>query len=116
MSPHPDTVNRVRALMKHPAFTLTNPNRVRSLMGAFAAGNPVRFHDRSGAGYRLVCETVIQLDGINPQTATRIVTPFETWRRYDPERQALIRTELETIARRNDLSPNLFELVSKMLG
>jgi aminopeptidase N len=116
MSPQPDTVIRVRELMKHPAFTLKNPNRVRSLIGAFATGNPVRFHDRSGAGYRLVCEIVVQLDSINPQTAARIMTPFETWRRYGPERQALIRAELEAIARRNDLSPNLFEVTTKMLG
>ena len=58
MSPLPDTIARVRALMKHPAFSLKNPNRVRALIGAFAAGNPLRFHDLSGAGYRLVGEVV----------------------------------------------------------
>jgi aminopeptidase N len=116
MSPQPGTVDRVRELMKHPAFTLKNPNRVRSLVGAFAVGNPVRFHDRSGSGYRLVCEVAVQLDALNPQTATRILTPFETWRRYGPERQALMKGELEAIARRNDLSPNLFEVTTKMLG
>jgi aminopeptidase N len=116
MSPQPDTVDRVRALMKHPAFTLKNPNRVRALVGAFAAGNPVRFHDKSGAGYRLVCEVVVVLDAINPATAARMMTPFETWRRYDATRQSLMRGELETIARRNDLSPNLFEVTTKMLG
>ena len=116
MSPQPDTANRVRELMKHPFFTLKNPNRVRALVGAFAAGNPVRFHDRSGAGYRLLCETVVALDPINPATAARMMTPFETWRRYDTARQSLIRGELEMIARRNDLSPNLFEVTTKMLG
>jgi aminopeptidase N len=116
MSPQPDTVTRVRALMKHPAFTLKNPNRVRSLIGAFAGGNPLRFHDRSGSGYRLLCETIVELDGINPQTAARMMTPFETWRRYGAERQALMKGELEGIARRNALSPNLYEVTSKMLG
>jgi aminopeptidase N len=116
MSPQPDTVERVRALMKHPAFTLKNPNRVRSLVGAFAGANPVRFHDKAGSGYRLVCETVTALDAINPQTAARMMTPFETWRRYGTERQALMKAQLESIARRNDLSPNLYEVTTKMLG
>ena len=59
---------------------------------------------------------VLALDAINPQTAARLMTPFETWRRYDDERQKLMHAELETIARRNDLSPNLYEVTTKMLG
>ena len=62
MSPQPDTVDRVRSLMGHPVFSLKNPNRVRALIGAFAIGNPLRFHDRSGAGYRLVREVVQTLE------------------------------------------------------
>jgi aminopeptidase N len=106
----------VRALMTHPAFSLQNPNRVRSLIGAFAVGNPLRFHDASGAGYKLVGEVVRALDAINPQTAARIIAVFETWKRYDEKRQKLIRAELEEVTKRNDLSANLFELVTKMLG
>jgi aminopeptidase N len=116
MSPQPDTVERVRALMGHPVFSLKNPNRVRALIGAFAVGNPLRFHDRSGAGYRLVREVVQALDSINPQTAARIVAAFETWRRYDKDRQLLMRAELETIAARAGLSANLYEMVTKILG
>jgi aminopeptidase N len=116
MSPRPDTVERVRGLMKHPAFSLKNPNRVRALIGAFATGNPLRFHDRSGAGYRLLREIVQALDAINPQTAARMTTPFETWRRYDSERQELIKAELESIAAQKPLSPNLYEIVAKILG
>ena len=116
MSPRPDTVERVRALMNHPVFSLKNPNRVRALVGAFAMGNPLRFHDRTGAGYRLVREVVQTLDAINPQTAARMVAAFETWRRYDTDRQRLIRGELETIAAGAGLSANLYEMVSKMLG
>jgi aminopeptidase N len=115
-SPLPDTVMRVRELMAHPVFSLKNPNRVRALIGAFAMGNPLRFHDRSGAGYTLVREVVQTLDGINPQTAARMAAAFETWRRYDSERQTLIRAELETIAAQSRLSPNLYEMVTKMLG
>ncbi len=116
MSPQPDTVDRVRTLMGHPVFSLKNPNRVRALIGAFAIGNPLRFHDRSGAGYRLVREVVQTLDSINPQTAARMAAAFETWRRYDRERQARMRTELEAIAGCPGLSANLYEMVTKMLG
>jgi aminopeptidase N len=116
MSPRPDTVERVRALMSHPAFSLKNPNRVRALVGAFALGNPLRFHDRTGAGYRLLREVVQALDSINPQTAARMAAAFETWRRYDSERQRLMRSELETIASGTGLSANLYEMVTKMLG
>jgi aminopeptidase N len=116
MSPQPDTVQRVRALMEHPVFSLKNPNRVRALVGAFAIGNPLRFHDRTGAGYRLLREVVQTLDSINPQTAARMAAAFETWRRYDSERQRLMRAELEAIASSNGLSANLYEMTTKMLG
>jgi aminopeptidase N len=116
MSPRPDTVERVRTLMEHPAFSLKNPNRVRALIGAFAMGNPLRFHDRSGAGYALVREAVSALDGINPQTAARMASVFETWRRYDTQRQKMMRDQLERIAARPNLSANLYEMVTKMLG
>jgi len=116
LSPRPDTVERVRALMSHRVFSLKNPNRVRALIGAFAIGNPLRFHDRSGAGYRLVREVVQTLDTLNPQTAARMAAAFENWRRYDAERQRLMRAELEAIASGTGLSANLYEMVSKMLG
>jgi aminopeptidase N len=115
MSPQPDTVERVRSLMRHPVFSLKNPNRVRALVGAFAIGNPLRFHDRSGAGYRLLREVVQALDAINPQTAARMAAAFENWRRYDANRQRLMRGELEALAARPGLSANLYEVVSKML-
>jgi len=116
MSPQPDTVERVRALMNHTVFSMKNPNRVRALVGAFAIGNPLRFHDRSGAGYRLLREVVQKLDSINPQTAARMAAAFENWRRYDSERQRLMRAELQTIASGAGLSANLYEMVTKMLG
>ncbi len=115
-SPQPDTETRVRALMTHPAFSIKNPNRVRALIGAFATGNPVRFHDPSGSGYRLLREVVQTLDAINPQTAARMLTPFETWRRYDASRQRSIKAELEMIAAQKPLSPNLYEIAMKILG
>jgi aminopeptidase N len=115
-SPRADTVEKVRGLMQHPAFSLKNPNRVRALIGAFATANPLRFHDKSGSGYRLLREVVQMLDVINPQTAARMMTAFETWRRYDEQRQTLMRAELEAIAAQKPLSPNLYEIVMKILG
>jgi aminopeptidase N len=114
-SPLPDTVERVRALTKHPAYDVKNPNRVRSLVGAFS-GNHLRFHAKDGSGYRLVGETIRTLDGINPQVASRMAAAFEAWRRYDAGRQALMRGELEATLKLSGLSPNLFEVATKMLG
>ncbi len=116
MAPGADTINRVRALMEHSAFSMKNPNRVRALIGAFANGNPLRFHDLSGAGYALVCQVIGELDAINPQTAARMTTVFETWRRYDETRQNLIKSELTALAARKPISPNLYEIVMKILG
>jgi len=114
-SSRPDTVARVRALMSHPAFDIKNPNRVRALIGAFSA-NQLRFHAADGSGYALVGETVRALDKINAQVAARMAGAFETWRRFDPSRQALIRSELESILKSPGLSSNMFEVASKMLG
>jgi aminopeptidase N len=114
-SPLPATVEAVAALMRHPAFDLKNPNRVRALIGAFAV-NHLRFHDKSGAGYQLVGGVIRSLDPLNPLVAARLAGAFEIWRRYDPERQALMRAELEAILALKGLSPNLFEVASKILG
>src|SRR5262249_32650279 len=114
-SPLPETVERVRALTKHPAYDVKNPNRVRSLVGAFS-GNHLRFHAGDGSGYRLVGETIRTLDGINPQVASRMAAAFEAWRRYDTKRHGLMRAELEEAIKTPGLSANLFEVASKMLG
>ncbi|HUO97860.1 MAG TPA: aminopeptidase N [Rhizomicrobium sp.] len=114
-SPRPDTVARVRALMSHPAFDIKNPNRVRALIGAFS-GNQLRFHSPDGSGYALVGETVGALDKINAQVAARMAGAFETWRRFDDRRQALMRARLEAILKAPGLSSNMFEVATKMLG
>ena len=115
LSPRRDTVERVHELMTNPAFDIKNPNRVRALIGAFSA-NQLRFHMADGSGYVLVGEVVRALDKINAQVAARMAGAFETWRRFDDKRQALIRRELETIAKTPGLSSNLFEVANKMLG
>jgi aminopeptidase N len=110
-----DTVERVQALMKHADFDLKNPNRVRSLVGAFTS-NQARFHDKSGAGYKLLAETIITLDEKNPQIAARLCTAMGAWRRFDTVRQDLMRGELERILAVPSLSHNTYEMASKALA
>jgi aminopeptidase N len=111
-----DTLERVQRLMAHPLFSITNPNRVRALIGAFASANPVRFHARSGAGYRFVADRILELDPLNPQIAARLAKAFARWRHYDGRRQALMKAELERVAARAGLSKDVFEVVSKSLA
>jgi len=114
-APLPDALARIAALTEHDAFVWKNPNRFRSLIGAFAMANPVRFHDPSGAGYRFVADWLLRLDPVNPQTTARLAGAFESWRRYDAHRQGLIRAELDRIAGADGLSRNTREIVERML-
>jgi len=109
----PDTFGRVQNLMKHPAFSLENPNRMRSLVSAFASQNHVNFHRRDGEGYRFLAERVIELNRINPQMAARVVQPLTRWRRFDQARQSLMKAELERILATEDLSKDVYEVASK---
>jgi aminopeptidase N len=115
-SSRPDTLARVEALLEHPDFTLTNPNRVRALIGAFAAGNPVRFHAADGAGYRFLAERILELDPLNPQIASRLLYPMTRWRSHEPGRAARMREQLERIGEVEGLSRDVYEVVSKSLG
>ncbi len=111
----PDTLQQVRKLMQHPAFSITNPNNVRAVVGRFCQGNARRFHEASGAGYRFLTEQVLTLDRMNPQIAARLVSAFSRWHRYDPVRQQLMRGELEKLSQVDHLSKDVFEIVSKSL-
>jgi aminopeptidase N len=115
MSPRSDTVARVQALLKHPCFEMRNPNKVFALIRSFAAGNPVRFHELSGNGYRLLADFLLELDPINGKVAARIVGAFGRWRRYDAVRQGMMRAELERIVHTQGLSKDSFEIASKSL-
>jgi len=114
-APLPGTLARVRALAEAEDFPWKNPNRFRSLIGAFAA-NPWRFHDASGEGYRFLADWLLRLDPINPQTAARTAGAFETWRRYDETRRRMIRDELGRIAETDGLSKDLREIAERILG
>ncbi len=107
-------LNRVLALMEHEAFDIKNPNKVRSLVGGFCGLNPENFHNIDGSGYKFLADKIIQIDALNPQTASRLVTPLTRWKNYDSERQALMRNELERIAQ-GELSSDVRELVGKSL-
>ncbi|MEQ1547271.1 MAG: aminopeptidase N [Chakrabartia sp.] len=109
-----DTVTAVADLLTHNDFTLNNPNRVRSLIGAFG-GNQRAFHRADGSGYRLYADTLIALDPINPQTAAKLVPPLGRWKRFDDARQTLMRSELERIVAVAGLSKDVFEQASKSL-
>ena len=111
---HPDTVELVEELGRHKDFTLSNPNRVRALYGAFS-GNQWAFHHRSGKGYRLVADCIIALDGLNPQTAARLVPPLGRWKRFDTERAALMQAELRRILEQPGLSKDVTEQARKSL-
>ncbi len=109
-----DTAEAVEALAKHRDFTLANPNRARSLVGAFAI-NQRAFHSGEGRGYRFVAEQLIALDKLNPQTAAKLVPPLGRWKRFDETRAALMRAELERILATPGLSKDMTEQVGKSL-
>jgi aminopeptidase N len=114
--PGPGTVDRVRELLEHSAFSITNPNKVRALLGAFGMMNPTGFHTPGGAGYRLMADQVIALNGLNPQVAARMAAAFNSWTRYDAHRRDLIERELVRIQETPGLSPDVSEIVSNALA
>lgn len=112
--PHPDTLARVKALMEHPAFSLKNPNKVRSLISAYCNQNRVNFHSIDGLSYQFLADVVLELDAMNPQIASRLITPLTRWQKLDSKRQQLMQTELKRIASA-ELSKDLSEVVQKAL-
>ncbi len=109
-------VERVRALLSHPGFSIANPNKVRSLIGVFSMMNPTGFHLPDGSGYRLHAEQVIALDALNPQIAARMAGAFNPWTRFDPHRRGLMRAELNRIASVESLSPDVAEIINSAIG
>ena len=112
--PAPETLDRVRALLDHPAFSLTNPNRIRALVGSFAGGNQTQFNRADGAGFAFVADFVTDLDRRNPQTAARLLVSFRSWRALEPRRRAQAEKVLNAVAARPDLSSDLQDIVVRM--
>lgn len=116
MATRPGIVKEVMALTEHADFDLTNPNRARSVIGAFAVGNTVGFHQVDGSGYRLVGDFILQLDKLNPQIAARLAGSLGGWQRFDSDRQTMMKNVLNTIVAEQDLSPDVYEIVSRSLA
>jgi aminopeptidase N len=114
-TPDPATLDRVRALAEHPAFSMANPNRVRSLIGAFAQGNPTQFNRADGAGYEFVADRILALDPNNPQVASRMTTAFKSWRVLEPGRRARAQAALRRIADAAKLSRDVGDIVQRAL-
>jgi aminopeptidase N len=115
IKPGSRTVETVRKLMDHPAFSIQNPNKVRSLIGVFSMMNPTGFHAADGSGYRFHADRVIELDAINPQIAARMAGAFNRWKRYDEGRKLLMQKELQRIASVVNLSGDVAEIVNNAL-
>jgi aminopeptidase N len=113
MADLPDVLDRVKKLKEHPDFTLKNPNRCRSLVGAFSMNTA--FHDESGAGYSFLRGILTELDQLNPQISSRMAGSLIQWRKYNEERGTLMKAELQKVAEMRPISDDLFEIVTRGL-
>lgn len=109
------TLDRVKELMKHPHFSLTNPNRLRALISAFALSNPTQFNRADGAGYALIADIILTVDPINAQVAARMVTAFRAWTKLESGRRAKAEAELLRVRQAN-LSADTRDMVERTLG
>ncbi len=114
--PEAGALERIRALMTHPAFSLSNPNRARALIGAFAAGNQTQFNAPDGSGYDFVAAIVLQLDEKNPQVAARLLGAFKSWRALEPHRRDLAEAALRRVIAQSRLSPDVKDIVERSLN
>ncbi len=110
------TLDRVKALMAHPGFSMTNPNRVRSLIGAFCMSNPTQFNRVDGAGYHFLADIVLTLDKTNPQVAARMLSAFRTWRSYESTRRTQAGEVLRRISDASSLSADVADIVVRSLA
>ncbi|MEZ7831165.1 MAG: aminopeptidase N [Gammaproteobacteria bacterium] len=109
----PGSLAQVKQLLEHTDFDIRNPNKVRSLIGAFCGQNHIGFHDASGEGYEFLADQVLVLDTLNPQIASRLLTPLTRWRKFSAKRQGLMQSQLRRIKAQEELSKDLFEIVEK---
>jgi len=114
--PEPATLDRVRALTKHPAFSMANPNRVRSLIGSFAQVNHTQFNRIDGAGYDFIADIVLVLDPKNPQVAARLMGAFRSWRALEPRRRERAEATLRRVAGTPALSRDVTDIVARTLA
>ncbi|MFV8782087.1 aminopeptidase N [Microbulbifer sp. SA54] len=110
------TLARIKQLMEHPAFEFTNPNKVRAVIAGFSARNFTQFHREDGSGFEFLADQVIALDKVNPQIASRLVTPLTRWQKYREEEGQKMRAAVQRVMESGELSRDLFEVVSKSLS
>ena len=109
------TTEDIENLRNHPSFNIQNPNNVRSLIGGFASANLINFHNLDGSGYTFLSNRILEIDKMNPQIASRLVTPFTKWKKFDAARQNLMKDHLEKISKTKGISKDVFEITSKSL-
>jgi aminopeptidase N len=114
--PEPQTLERVKDLMRHPGFSLANPNRVRALIGSFAMANQTQFNRPDGAGFALLADIVLELDSKNPQVAARLLTAFRMWRALESERRGKAEATLRRVSQQPGLSPDVSDIVVRSLS
>lgn len=112
----PDSLLKVKALMQHPAFSMSNPNKVRAVIGSFCASNAVSFHAKNGEGYQFLTDQVLELDKTNPQIAARLIQIMIRWQRYDSSRQALMKKQFERVLETKSLSKDVFEIATRAIS
>jgi aminopeptidase N len=115
-APGAGTVDTVKALTAHPAFSMNNPNRVRALIGTLANASQTGFHRADGEGYRFLADTIVDIDRRNPQLAARLATAFRSWRSLEPRRQARAREALLSMRAAGKLSADLGDIVERTLA
>jgi aminopeptidase N len=116
MIPEPATLERVQALLRHPAFSLANPNRVRALIGSFAQANQTQFNRADGRGYDFTADIVLTLDPRNPQVAARLMGAFKTWRALEATRRSAAELALRRVAAAAPLSRDVADIVRRALA
>jgi aminopeptidase N len=115
-APLPGTLARVRELTAHPAFSMSNPNRVRSLITMFAMGNQTQFNRADGAGYEFVADTVLELNESNPQVAARMLQSFRSWRMLEGGRKTRAESALRRVAAQPNLSRDVNDIAQRALA
>ncbi|MFT3730998.1 MAG: aminopeptidase N [Hyphomicrobium sp.] len=114
-SPRAETLDEVKELCRHPLFKITTPNKVRALIGTFAASNPLQFNRTDGAGYEFLADKVLEIDPLNPQVAARMLGAFRSYRALEPKRKTLAKAALKRVAGATKLSRDCLEMVTRML-
>ena len=114
--PAPDALETVQLLMQHPLFSLDNPNRARSVLGAFAAGNPTGFNRQDGKAYAFFTQLILTIDRENSQLASRLLTSLRSWKTLEPVRREHLKAALETIAQARNLSADVRDITERMLA